>query len=58
MENNILDEVIEILTQQMLENYFKSKSKSEEQFIITKNDLYLFSIKLIKEIKKYKEEKR
>lgn len=56
MENNILDEVIEILTQQMLENYFKSKSKSEEQFIITKNDLYLFSIKLIKEIKKYKEE--
>ncbi len=57
MENNLLDEVIELLTQQMVENYFKSKTKSKEQFIITKNDLYLFCIKLIKEIKKYKEEK-
>ena len=55
MENSILDSAIDLLTTQMIEHYFKSKKLEEEKFIMTKKDLYVFCIKLIKEIKKYEE---
>lgn len=45
------DETIEVLTEKMIKENFKSHNKDEEKYIITKQDLYRFSIKLIKLVK-------
>ncbi len=47
MENKILDTTLELLTEQMIKDYFRTKKIGEEKFIITKQDLYDFSMKLI-----------
>lgn len=47
MENNILNDTLELLTEQMIKDFFKSKRTKEEKYIITKQDLYDFSMKLI-----------
>ena len=51
----LLDDTIEILTRQMIEENFKSKD-NKEKFIMTKEKLYQFSIKLIKTVKVVKNE--
>lgn len=48
MDNELLEDTIELLTKQMLKNKFEDE---EEKFVITKQELYLFAIKLIKTIK-------
>ncbi len=47
MENKILDTTLELLTEQMIKDYFKSKTTKEEKYIVTKQDIYDFSMKLI-----------
>lgn len=47
MENKILEDTLDILTEQMIKDYFKSKAIGEEKYIITKQDLYDFSMKLV-----------
>ena len=53
MENNnqILDDTLELLILHMIKNSFENKEYSREKYIITKQQLYEFSIKLIKLIK-------
>ena len=53
MENNnqILDDTLELLMLQMIKDNFENKEYSREKYIITKQQLYEFSIKLIKLIK-------
>ena len=61
MENKILDTTLELLTEQMIKDYFRTKEIGEEKFIITKQDLYDFSMRLISLLiansKEYKLEK-
>jgi uncharacterized protein (UPF0305 family) len=49
--NKFLDEVIQTLTKQMIINNFQNKKINEEKYIITKQELYEFSIKLIRLVK-------
>ncbi len=51
MENNILDETLEVLIKQMIIDNFENKNNIQEKYIITKQELYEFSIKLIQVIK-------
>lgn len=44
----MLDEALEVLTEQMIKDNFENKGNVEEKFIITKQELYKFCIKLIK----------
>lgn len=44
------DDIIQELTEQMIKNNFENRG-AKEKYIITKQDLYEFSIKLIKVIK-------
>ena len=53
--NNILNNTIQILTEQMIRDNFTNKGSKEERYIITKQELYNFSIKLIKLIKESEE---
>lgn len=46
-----LEDTIEILTKQMLEEHFLNKDKTK--YVITKEDLYKFCIKLIKLIDRF-----
>ena len=48
------DDVIQELTQQMIKQNFENRGK-KEKYMITKQDLYEFSIKLIKVIKRIEE---
>ena len=45
------DDVINILTEQMIKDNFQNKITGQDKFIITKQDLYEFSIKLVKTIR-------
>ena len=45
------DDVINILTEQMIKDNFQNKMTGQNKFIITKQDLYEFSIKLIKVVR-------
>ena len=45
------DDVINILTEQMIKDNFQNKMTGQDKFIITKQDLYEFSIKLIKVVR-------
>lgn len=47
----ILDDTLELLMIQMLKENFENKNMRDEKYIITKQELYEFSIKLIKQIK-------
>lgn len=49
--NEILDDTLELLMLQMIKEKFENKNQNEEKFIITKQELYEFSIKLIKLVK-------
>lgn len=49
--NEILDDTLELLMLQMIKDNFKNKNINEEKFILTKQELYEFSIKLIKLVK-------
>ena len=53
MEKNkeILDDTLELLMLQMIRENFENKNIQEEKYIITKQELYEFSIKLIKTVK-------
>lgn len=53
MEKNkeILDDTLELLMLQMIKENFENKNIQEEKYIITKQELYEFSIKLIKTVK-------
>ncbi len=46
----MLDETIEVLTEQMIKDHFANQGNKEEKFIISKQDLYEFCIKLVKVI--------
>lgn len=46
-----LDDVLSILTEQMIKDNFQNKITSQDKYIITKQDLYEFSIKLIKVVR-------
>lgn len=46
-----LDDVLSILTEQMIKDNFQNKITGQEKYIITKQDLYEFSIKLIKVVR-------
>lgn len=46
-----LDDVLSILTEQMIKDNFQNKVKEPDKYIITKQDLYEFSIKLIKVVR-------
>lgn len=49
----MLDETIYLLTSQMLEEVFNNKKNNQEQMIVmSKTDLYRFSIKLVKLIQR------
>lgn len=50
----MLSDTIQALTEQMIKNNFKNRG-TEEKYIITKQQLYEFSIKLIKVIKEIEE---
>ena len=50
-KNEILDDALELLMVQMIRENFENKNIHEEKFIITKQELYEFSIKLIKWIR-------
>lgn len=52
----ILDDTLEVLMLQMIKENFENKNLSEEKFIITKQELYEFSIKLIKLVKEVNDE--
>lgn len=45
------DDVINILTEQMIKDNFQNKMTGQDKYIITKQDLYEFSIKLIKVVR-------
>ena len=47
----MLNDTIQVLTEQMIKNNFVNKDSKEEKYIITKQELYNFSIKLINKIK-------
>ena len=47
----MLDDVVEILTKQMIEEHFNNVDK--QKYVITKQELYKFCIKLIKLINDY-----
>lgn len=47
----ILEDTLELLMIQMLKENFENKNMRDEKYIITKQELYEFSIKLIKQIK-------
>ena len=49
--NEILDDTLELLMLQMIKENFENKNINKEKFIITKQELYEFSIKLIKLVK-------
>lgn len=53
MEKNkeILEDTLELLMLQMIRENFENKNIQEEKYIITKQELYEFSIKLIKLVK-------
>jgi len=53
----MLEDAIELLTLQMIKNKFQNKSIEEEKFVITKQELYEFSIKLIKVVKEVYDDK-
>lgn len=55
--NEILDETLEVLMLQMIKEKFENKNQNEEKFIITKQELYEFSIKLIKLVKEVYDDK-
>lgn len=46
-----LDDVLNILTEQMIKDNFQNKITGQDKYIITKQDLYEFSIKLIKVVR-------
>lgn len=49
----MLDETIYLLTSQMLEEVFNNKKNNQKQMIVmSKTDLYRFSIKLVKLIQR------
>ncbi len=50
-DNKILEDAIEILTEQMIKDNFQNKGVKEDKYILTKQDLYKFSIELIKLVK-------
>ena len=50
-ENNILDDALQVLMEQMIKDNFENKNQNEDKYIITKQELYEFSIKLIKLVK-------
>ena len=53
----MLDDVIGLLTEQMLENRFKSINQGKEEIItMSRTELYQFCIKLLKLIKYYEED--
>lgn len=54
--NEILDDTLEVLMLQMIKENFENKNLSEEKYIITKQELYEFSIKLIKLVKEVYDE--
>lgn len=57
--NEILSDTLEILMLQMIKEKFENKNQNEDKYIITKQELYEFSIKLIKLVKGvYNEEKK
>ena len=56
--NEILDDALELLMLQMIKDNFKNKNINEEKFIITKQELYEFSIKLIKLLKSVYDDNR
>ena len=56
--NEILDDTLELLMLQMIKDNFKNKNINEEKFIITKQELYEFSIKLIKLVKEVYDDNR
>lgn len=56
MENEILENTIEILTEQMIKNNFQNRGVKGDKYIISKQDLYKFSIKLIKVVKEVENE--
>lgn len=47
----ILDDTLEVLMLQMIKEKFENKNQNEDKYIITKQELYEFSIKLIKLVK-------
>ena len=47
----ILEDTIEILTKQMIEEHFNNKDNTK--YVITKQELYKFCIKLIKTINNF-----
>lgn len=49
--DNVLNDTLQLLTEQMIRDNFKNKGSKEDKYIITKQELYNFSIKLIKVIK-------
>ena len=49
--NEILEDTLDVLMLQMLKDNFENKDINEEKYIITKQELYEFSIKLIKLVK-------
>lgn len=55
MSNKILEATIEILTKQMIKDNFQNKGAKEEKYILTKQELYEFSIRLIKLVKEAEE---
>ncbi len=52
----MLDDTIETLTEQLIEENFKNKGKEIDKYVISKEDLYKFCIKLIKVVKGIYEE--
>lgn len=44
----MLNEILDVLTTQMIKDNFQSRGNKEDHFIITKQQLYEFCIKLIK----------
>ena len=52
---NLLNDTMQLLTEQMIRDNFKKQGSKEERYIITKQELYNFSIKLIKVIKESEE---
>ena len=54
--NEILDDALELLMLQMIKENFENKNMRDEQYIITKQELYEFAIKLIKLVKEVYED--
>ena len=45
---SMLDDTLELLMMQMIRDNFEHKENQEEKYIITKQELYRFCIRLIK----------